>query len=74
VLARARVDEVDAGEVPAPDAQSQLKEGAVRGGDLEADALDGDGAVAAPLFARHLRAEGAAQGVGLWRPTLGPRR
>jgi len=64
VLAGARVDHVDAGEIPARDAQSQLEQRAVRGRDLEAHALDGDGAVAAALFARDLGAEGAPQGIG----------
>ena len=39
-------------------------ERAVGGGDFEADALDGDGAVAASLFARDLRAERAPKGIG----------
>ena len=64
VVAGARIDQVDAGEVPSRDAQAQLQQRAVRGGDLEAHALDSDGAVAAPLFARDLGAERAPQGVG----------
>ena len=63
-VAGARVDQVDAGEVPACDAQTQQQEGAVRGGDLEADSFDGDGAVAASLFARDLGPERATQGIG----------
>ena len=76
MVARARVDELDAGEIPARDAQPELEQGAVRGGDFEADPLDGDGAVAAALFARDLGPERAAQriGAGASRPTLGPRR
>lgn len=61
VIARARVDEIDAREVPSRDAKTKEKEGAVRGGQLEPDALDGRGAVAAPLVAGDLGAEAAAE-------------
>jgi hypothetical protein len=59
VVAGAWVDQIDRGQVPASDTQPELQERAVRGGDLEANALDGDGAVAAALFARDLGAERA---------------
>ena len=67
VIARARVDEVDACEVPSCDAQAQLQERAVGGGNFETHAVDGDRAVAPTLFARELCAHGAAQGIGAWR-------
>ena len=58
------VDEVDRRQIPAGDADRDAGEGAVSGGDLEADAVDGDGAVRAPLLARDLEAKGMAQGLG----------
>src|SRR5260370_40758007 len=64
VVSRARVDEIDAGEVPARDPESKLQKSAVRRGDFEADAFDGDGAVAASLLARDLGPEGAPERVG----------
>ncbi len=64
VIAGAGVDEIDAGEVPAGDPQSKLQESAVGGGDLEANPLDGDRAVASTLFARDFQsAQGASEGV-----------
>lgn len=64
VAAGARVDEVDAAQVPTSDADAELDEGAVGGGELEADAFDGGGAVAAALEAGDLGAEPAAELVG----------
>ena len=64
MVARARVDEVDARQVPARHAQSELDESAVRRGQLEAHAFDRGGAVAAALHAGDLGAEAAAELVG----------
>ena len=61
----ARIDEVNQSEVPARDADAEQKKCAIGGGDLEADAIDGDGAVAASLDARELGAERPPQGVGV---------
>src|ERR1019366_8285858 len=64
MLAGARVDQVDAGEIPSCDAQSELQERAVRGRDFEAHAFDGDGAIAATLNARDLGPERSPERVG----------
>jgi hypothetical protein len=54
VTARARVDKVDAGEVPARDPHADVEQRAVCGRKLEADPGDGEGAVAASMNARDL--------------------
>ena len=58
-------------------AHAQVNERAIDGGDLEADALHGDGAIASSLDPRDLGAEKhrlSASELGLSRPTAGPRR
>src|SRR5271156_4068364 len=67
--AAARVDQIDAGEIPAGDAHGDPEQGAIRGGQLVADAFDGDGAVAEALLSFDLHAEGASEGVARWART-----
>jgi len=64
VRAGAPVDELDARQIPARDAEPELEQRAIDRGHLEAHALDRDGAVAPSLRARDLHAEGAPEGFG----------
>src|SRR5687768_11205128 len=59
--ARSRVDDVDAREVPSRDTERQSDEGAIGARDLEAHALDADGAIAAALVPAHEHPESAPQ-------------
>src|SRR5262249_60555223 len=63
--AGAPVDELDARQVPARDAEPEVAQGAVGRGDLEAHALHRDGAVTRSLRACDLHAEGAPEGFGV---------
>jgi hypothetical protein len=56
-----RIDEVDVAQIPARVPDAQLRELAIAAGDLEAPALEREGAVTAPLRAGDLGAEGAAE-------------
>lgn len=64
VVAGTRIDEIDAREVPSRDSKSKVGEGAIRGWHLEADPLDGDGAIASSLLARDLDPKRAPECVG----------
>ena len=60
--ADARIDQVDLGEIPARVAQADLLEVAVSAGDLEAHAVQREGAVGSALAAMLADTEGPAQG------------
>ena len=64
MLSGAWVHEVDRGEIPPRHAKPKRDEGAIRGRDFEANALDSDGAIAPSLGARDLGAKGASKGIG----------
>ena len=72
--AAARIDQVDAAEVPAGIAQMDLSEVTIAGGDLEALAVETDGAVRATLPALDFDAKGGAQVItaGALAPDVGP--
>ena len=65
MIARARVDERDAGEIPACDTQPELEQSAIRGGYFESNPIDGDSAVASSLFARDLGPERPTKRIGV---------
>ncbi len=57
--AAARVDQINTREVPARDAHADPDQGAVSGGQLVTDALDGEGTVAQALLSSDLHPERA---------------
>src|SRR5688572_6587965 len=57
----AGVDQIDAGEIPASNTHGGTQQRAVGGGQLVADAGDGEGAIAGALLTRDLHAKSAAQ-------------
>lgn len=65
----ARVDQIDAGEIPARDAHVDPEQGAISGGQLVTNAFDGDGTVAEALLSFDLHAERASERVARWAGT-----